>query len=239
MLGDSISLSAGVGPVLGRYGYPVVGRVGQSVSDAYLRTHLTSPTAQLAPGWVIELGTNNGGQEADVARLVHWIDLIESLRTPGRKQHVQWVTPYRPADFWDPSQGSELDAFNQELSRLAESRRWLRLLDFAALAKASPDWFIADALHVHPNAEGEAAMVALIAGTDPVPVPHPLVPSDAAPEPTPDPTLDEELNNPALDHVFSNTPPPVITSPEPSPAAVEPAPTASPAPPSPTEAPSP
>ena len=112
VLGDSISLSAGIGPVLGRYGYPVVGLVGQSVSDGYLTTHLSSPAAQAAPAWVIELGTNNRGDESDVARLTHYVDLIDSLRTPGAKQRVLWVTPYRPVSSTDRTQ-SALDDLRQ------------------------------------------------------------------------------------------------------------------------------
>ena len=84
VLGDSISLSAGVGPVLARLGYPVMGIVGQSASDTYLRTHLSGATAQAAPAWVIALGTNNTADPADVARLAGWVELIDSLRSPRR-----------------------------------------------------------------------------------------------------------------------------------------------------------
>jgi len=205
VLGDSISLSAGVGPVLGRYGYRVVGLVGQSVSDAYLTEHLSSAAAQLAPSWVIELGTNNRGDGGDVARLAGWVDLIDGLRTPGQRQRVRWVTPYRPADHAGAPQESELDAFNGELARLAGERRWLRILDFATLAKANPEWFDEDAaLHVHPDAAGQAALVALVAGTDPVPAAVPLLPSNAAQAPEESPTPDPAFDNDELDEVFDN-----------------------------------
>lgn len=202
VLGDSISLSAGIGPVLGRYGYPVVGLVGQSVSDGYLTTHLSSPAAQAAPAWVIELGTNNRGDETDVARLTHYVDLIDSLRTPGAKQRVLWVTPYRPVSSTDRTQ-SALDDFTAELGRQAAQHPWLRLIDFATVAKAHTDWFDADAaLHIHPDADGQGAMVALIAGPDAVPAKNPMPVINAAPTPTPQPT---PTKSQPPDPVFDNS----------------------------------
>lgn len=185
VLGDSISLTPGVGPLLARFGYPVTGFVGQSASDGYLRTYLSSPTAQAAPAWVIELGTNNSGDPTTVARLEHWVDLIDSLRTPGAPQQVRWVTPHRPASYTGGMSAWTLDAFNAELARLASTRPWLRLLDFASLAAAHPEWFAADSMHVHPDAAGQAALLALIAGPSPVPLmtPAPLVTVSPSPSP--------------------------------------------------------
>jgi hypothetical protein len=200
VLGDSISLSAGIGPVLARLGYPVVGRVGQSASDAYLTEHLSSLTAQLAPAWVIELGTNNRGDAVDVARLSHWVDLVDSLRTPGARQKVLWITPHRPAAYVGGSSAWNLDAFNAELSRLAGEHRWLRVLDFDVLAKEHPEWFDADAaMHLHPDAAGQAALVALVAGADPRPAATAASVTDAGNQPTADATPAPE------DLVFDNS----------------------------------
>ncbi|MFN8170639.1 MAG: hypothetical protein U0R65_02095 [Candidatus Nanopelagicales bacterium] len=63
MLGDDL---LGVAPFLARLGFPVVGRVGQSVTEDYLRTYLSTPQAQSA-AWVLIVGTNNPGDPADVA----------------------------------------------------------------------------------------------------------------------------------------------------------------------------
>ena len=169
VLGDSISL--GIANALSGYGYPVIGLVGQSASSGYLREHLSSPLAQAAKTWVIELGTNNSGSPEDVANLPDLIDLIDSLRTPGAKQQVRWVTPHRPPTYIGTKTAYNLDAFNAELSLLAMSRTWLRILDFDALAKAHPEWFEQDtAMHLHPNSDGQAALIALITGPAPAPV---------------------------------------------------------------------
>lgn len=165
VLGDSISLS--IAGRLAAFGYPVAGRVGQSASSAFLQEQLSGPQAQAAPAWVIILGTNNRGDDADVSRLSDWIDTVDSLRTRGAKQRVYWVTPHRPDSYVGGMARWSLDGFNAELMRLADDRRWLRIIDFASWAKAHPEWFEADGAHLHPDARGQAALLALIAGTDP------------------------------------------------------------------------
>jgi hypothetical protein len=163
VLGDSISLTPGVGPVLSSLGYTVVGVQGQSATDYYLSSNLSSSTAQAAPAWVIELGTNNSGSPATVAQLSRWIELIDSLRVSA--QHVYWVLPYRPPTYGGGQADYNLDAFDAELIRLAGERPWLTTLDFAALARENLQWFEEDAaMHVHPDAAGQAALLRLIAG---------------------------------------------------------------------------
>jgi hypothetical protein len=235
VLGDSISL--GVGPVLARLGYPVMGIVGQSASDTYLRTNLSTPTAQAAPAWVIVLGTNNTADPADVARLTGWVDVIDSLRTPGDRQKVYWVTPHRPPAYTGSKSTWNLDAFNAELKRLDALHGWLRVIDFDAVARAHPEWFEQDtAMHLHPDSRGQGVLVALIAGPDAVPVeiPAPLltapVPTAAAGEPEPE-TFDNSTLPPTLPP--TPTPPPTSTPVPLEPAPTEPAPSV-PASPSPT-----
>ena len=189
VLGDSISLS--VAPLLSRYGYPVTGRVGQSAHAAFLQQHLSRPDAQAAPGWVIVLGTNNRGDEADVARLSEWIDLVADLRTRGAKQQVFWVTPHRPEAYAGGMSRWSLRDFNDELGRLASEHRWLHVVDFDAQATAHPEWFAQDAARLHPNSDGQAALAALIAGPDATPAarPAPITTLDwPTPTPTPSPT---------------------------------------------------
>lgn len=174
VLGDSISLS--IAPDLSRLGYPVVGRVGQSATDAYLAEHLSSAQAQVAPAWVIVLGTNNVGDPRDIAGLDRLLDLIDRLRRTDAPQSVYWVSPYRPPAYTGGLSGTTLDAFDVELARQATKRPWLHVVDFAAVAALHQDWFAADGAHLHPDEDGRGVLVALIAGPDasPAAIPAPI-----------------------------------------------------------------
>ena len=223
IVGDSISLS--VANELSRYGYPVIGLVGQSASEGYLRMHLSTALAQAAETWVIVLGTNNSGSPDDVAQLDRLVDVVDGLRTPGAKQQVRWVTPHRPDAYVGGRSAYDLDAFNAELSRLATERRWLRILDFDSLARANPQWFDADtAMHLHPDQDGQDALVALITGPAPVAADTPAVVIDAAPSTDPGDTVEPETFDNAT---LPETSPSPTASPSPatspSPTAVEPA----------------
>ena len=220
VLGDSIILGAGVGPRLADYGYTVVGVVGQSATEDYLRTHLSSPAAQSARSWVIELGTNNTGDDADIGRLERLVEVVDSLRTAQARQRVYWVTPYRPSTYTGSKSRYSLDPFIAELARLAGERPWLRLIDWAGTARFNEDWFADDGMHLHPNATGQAVLLAMIAGPDarPVTTPSPLLtgaPSSSrtappAPEQAPEP------------EVFDNSTLPPASTPAATAAATEP-----------------
>ncbi len=164
VLGDSISLT--VAPTLSRLGYPVTGRVGQTITSDFLHQHLASSTAQEAPAWVIVLGTNNRGDDADIARLEEWLSTIKGLRSGRPRQHVYWVTPHRPDQYNGGLRDHDLDAFNDALRAAAAERRWLHVLDFTTPASENPEWFAQDGGRLHPGEEGQAALAALIAGTD-------------------------------------------------------------------------
>ena len=196
ILGDSIAL--GVAPQLTVLGYPVVGIVGRTASDSYLREHLTTSLAQQAPAWVIVLGTNNRGDDSDVARLEGLVDLIDSLRTAGDRQRVYWVTPHRDSRYAGGMAGWNLEAFGAELDRLAGERRWLEVIDFAATARLHPEWYDADAGRLHPDARGQGVLAALIAGPDAVPVeiPAPLFSGAPTPSPEPEPEPTTFVNSP-------------------------------------------
>ncbi len=187
MLGDSISL--GVGPRLARLGYPVTGRVGQSVTDDYLTTYLTTPDAQQAPAWVLILGTNNPGDAGDIARIDGWLDELDTLRLAADGQDVYWVTPYRDPRYSGGLDEAALDGFNAELARQAALRPWLHVIDFAAAAAFHPEWFDADGAHLHPDDAGYGVLAAMVAGPDAVPLlsPAPLQTLDG-PGSTPAPT---------------------------------------------------
>lgn len=195
VLGDSISLS--IAPALSRLGYDTVGKVGQSASVEYLRTHLASPTAQEAPAWVIMLGTNNRGDENDLADLRSWIREIRTAREARPRQHVYWVTPHRPDEYDGGMSTHTLDALTDALRAEAARRPWLTVLDFDALAQEHPEWFAQDGARLHPDADGQAALVDLIAG--------PGAPTAASagsivevPRPTPSPSAPEAADEPVF-----------------------------------------
>lgn len=162
VLGDSISLS--IAPALSRLGYDITGRVGQSASVEYLRTHLASPAAQEAPAWVIMLGTNNRGDESDLAELRSWIREIRTAREGRPRPHVYWVTPHRPPEYRGGMSTHTLDALTDALRAEAARRPWLTVLDFDVIAREHPEWFAQDGARLHPDADGQAALVDLIAG---------------------------------------------------------------------------
>jgi hypothetical protein len=211
LLGDSIGLS--IAPTLSSYGYPVVAIVGQSLSEAYLREYLSGDTAQAAPAWIIELGTNNRGDAADLARLPSLLDVVDSLRA---RQQVYWVLPFRSPDYRGGLSAWQLDAFNAEVRRLADERPWLSVLDYATLAQQNPAWFADDAAHLHPDEQGQDALVHLIAGIAPSRAPKPAPVESGSPKPTPAPVSTAQT--------FENAP---VPSPD-----VDPAPSGSPSSPS-------
>lgn len=184
VLGDSIGLS--VAPTLSRLGYPVTGKVGQTASTEFLSTHLASDAAQQAPAWVIVLGTNNRGDETDLARLDEWLRTIRTSRSRPR-QHVYWVTPHRPPEYDGGMSTHTLDAFNAALKQADAERPWLTVLDFATLAAQNPDWYALDGARLHPDERGQAALIELIAGPG-APAADSPAPITEIARPTPSPT---------------------------------------------------
>lgn len=235
VLGDSIAL--GVAPQLTRLGYPVVGIVGRAASETYLREHLATPLAQQAPAWVIVLGTNNRGDDADVAGLEGLIGVIDSLRTPGARQRVFWVTPHRDPRYAGGLAGWNLAAFGAELDRLAGERPWLEVIDFAATAQLHPEWYDADAGRLHPDGRGQGVLAALIAGPDAVPVEIPAPVFSGAPSPPPGPEPETFVNAPQ--QPATRKAPPTPTSTTTPPPNVAPTPASTPLPLDPPAPPSP
>lgn len=207
VLGDSISLS--VAPTLSRLGYPVTGRVGQAANSDFLRQHLASSTAQAAPAWVIVLGTNNRGDEADIARLDEWLATIKGMRNGRPRQHVYWVTPHRSDEYNGGLRDHDLDPFNAALQAAADERRWLHVLDYSTPADENPEWFAQDGARLHPGEDGQAALAALIAGPDAPLADQPRAITELTwptPEPTPEPTTEEPAEGRPVDQdlEFSN-----------------------------------
>ncbi len=89
-----------------------------------------------------------------------------------------------------------MDAFNAELKRLDAAYGWFRVIDYDAVAKLHPEWFEQDAaMHLHPDANGQGVLVALIAGPDAVPVEIPAPLYSGPPQPGPEP---ETFDNSSL-----------------------------------------
>ncbi|MCF8536701.1 MAG: hypothetical protein K9G24_01945 [Candidatus Nanopelagicales bacterium] len=185
VLSDSIGLS--IAPTLSRLGYPVTGRVGQTASTDFLRTHLTSDIAQQAPAWVIVLGTNNRGDETDVMRVEEWLTTIRQLRSGKPRQHVYWVLPHRPDTYTGGMSTHTLDEVNAELVAAAAEFRWLHVLDFASQAAVNPQWFEQDGGRLHPDLDGQQVLIDLIAGVDAPPASSPARVT-VIPIPTPKPS---------------------------------------------------
>ena len=185
VLSDSIGLS--IAPTLSRLGYPVTGKVGQTASTDFLRTHLTSDIAQQAPAWVIVLGTNNRGDETDVMRVEEWLTTIRQLRSGKPRQHVYWVLPHRPDTYTGGMSTHTLDEVNAELVAAAAEFRWLHVLDFASQAAVNPQWFEQDGGRLHPDLDGQQVLIDLIAGVDAPPASSPARVT-VIPIPTPKPS---------------------------------------------------
>lgn len=203
VLGDSISLS--IAPALTRLGYPVTGKVGQSASLPYLLEHLSTPAAASAPAWVIVLGTNNRGDETDIAELVPMAEAINEVRKAH--QDVYWVTPHRPEAYSGGMSTHDLDEFGAELARMDRHRTWLRVLDFNGLALKHPEWFANDGQHLHPDEDGQAALVNLIAGPAPVEAAAAAPINDLTPTQTPSrEPADENVQQDYSEIEFENSP---------------------------------
>ncbi len=93
----------------------------------------------LSPDVVVSLGTNDPadvpGFRADVARVLELI---------GPNRCVIWATIWR--------NGKPDDAFNDVLRAAAESNHRLRLVEWAAMVGAHPEWLAGD--HLHGNETG-------------------------------------------------------------------------------------
>ena len=95
---------------------------------------------------VVSAGTND--DPAAVSRFARVVRQVVLLAGPGRC--VVWSTIARP-----PYGGVSYAGYNRALAAAARSHASLRVLDWAAMARAHPGWFGADG--VHPSMEGYRA----------------------------------------------------------------------------------
>ncbi len=135
LLGDS--LNVGVEPYLAAAlpGWTVVAndRVGRSTPEGIAEIEAGRPG--LSPHVVVSLGTNDpptavAAFRADVARVIQLV---------GRNRCVIWATIWRD--------GAPNEAFNRVLRDAAETNDRVRLVEWAEMVKAHPDWLAADGLH--------------------------------------------------------------------------------------------
>ena len=151
VVGDSLTVGSGphVKELYQQRGrdVTVVAQRNWRTADAVAR--VDQPAARQATTWVVALGTNDGAQQ-----------LRESGRALLRKagdRRVVWINVVRP-------EGQ--DRINAALSQLAEEHAGMRVADFAALAAARPDSFVADGVHMSASGYRWRAQL-YVAGADP------------------------------------------------------------------------
>jgi lysophospholipase L1-like esterase len=112
-------------------------RVGRTTDEGIAELEAGRPA--LSPYVVVSLGTNDTpdvpGFRTDVARVLALI---------GPNRCVMWATIWR--------NGKPDDAANGVLREAAAANHRVRLVEWAAMAKAHPDWLAAD--HIHGNETG-------------------------------------------------------------------------------------
>ncbi len=113
-----------------------------------------SNTAKNANTWIVMLGTNDGPNPAIFTEYVNQV-----MKLAGDKT-VFWVNAYRPA-----SNGLGVASANNEALREAKKQYPnLIVVDWASSAATNPQWFENDPMKLHPNGEGEEALLNLIKG---------------------------------------------------------------------------
>ena len=154
MIGDS--LNVGVEPHLAAAlpGWKIVSndRVGRTTPEGIDELEAGRPA--LSSYVVVSLGTNDAPDgvtafRSDVARV---LDIV------GPNRCVIWATIWRD--------GAPGDAFNAVLRDAAAANRQLRLVEWAEMVQAHPDWLAGDGLHGNEVGYAERARaIAKAAGT--------------------------------------------------------------------------
>ena len=125
-------------------------KVGRTTDEGIAELEAGRPP--LSSYVVVSLGTNDPadvpGFRADVRRVLGLI---------GRDRCVIWATIWRNGKPDDPA--------NEVLRQAAESNHRLRLVEWAAMAQAHPDWLAADRLHGNESGYRERARAVAAATT--------------------------------------------------------------------------
>jgi len=145
LVGDS--LNVGVEPYLGKAlpGFDVIvnDRVGRRTEEGI--DEIEEGRARLAPHVVVSLGTNDPPSAVGAFRAA--VERVIELVGPGRC--LVWATVWRDA--------APNDAFNQVLRDAASANRRMRLVEWAAMVQAHPDWLAPDGLHGNETGYRERA----------------------------------------------------------------------------------
>lgn len=167
VLGDSISHS--MQNDMEDAGYTVNAEDGRPASVEQWSL-LKSSAAQGAEIWIIELGTNNDGNNPDAVK--GWVNGVMKARNPLLPQTVYWVLPWRPSDYPKLGGTDKLNqAFNEEAARVNANGQWLYLLDWPDAVTAlhgEKAWFEGDKMGIHPqSADGRDAFVTMMLSVTP------------------------------------------------------------------------
>jgi lysophospholipase L1-like esterase len=135
LVGDS--LNVGVEPYIGSAlpGFEVIAndRVGRRTEEGI--DEIEQGRARLAPHVVVSLGTND--PPSDVGAFRAAVERVTELVGPGRC--LVWATIWRDA--------APNDALNRVLRDAAAANRRMRLVEWAEMVQAHPDWLAPDRLH--------------------------------------------------------------------------------------------
>jgi lysophospholipase L1-like esterase len=135
LVGDS--LNVGVEPYIGNAlpGFEVIAndRVGRRTEEGI--DAIEQGDARLAPHVVVSLGTND--PPSDVGAFRAAVERVTELVGPGRC--LVWATIWRDA--------APNDALNRVLRDAAAANRRMRLVEWAEMVQANPDWLASDGLH--------------------------------------------------------------------------------------------
>ncbi len=111
-----------------------------------------SLAAKNANTWIVMLGTNDGPNPSIFA------EYVDQVMNRAGDKTVFWVNAYRPA-----SNSLGVASQNNEALREAKKRHQnLIIVDWASPAVTNPQWFEDDPMKLHPNGDGEQALLNLI-----------------------------------------------------------------------------
>jgi lysophospholipase L1-like esterase len=145
LVGDS--LNVGVEPylpaALPHWTIVTNDRVGRTTAEGI--DELEAGRAPLSPYVVVSLGTNDSADGAESFRA----DVARVLKLIGPNRCVIWATIWR--------NGKPNDAFNGVLRDAADANQRVRLVEWAAMVQAHPDWLAGDRLHGNETGYRERA----------------------------------------------------------------------------------
>jgi lysophospholipase L1-like esterase len=112
--------------------------------------------AVLGPYVVVSLGTNDPVNGADAFRDA----VVEALRVATPQRCVVWATIHRDGDAYEP--------FDEILRDASARNPNLRLVEWASMIRAHPDWLAADGVHGTPDGyKARARAIVAAMGTCP------------------------------------------------------------------------